>query len=89
MNQTFNMEQASFTTSMLTDTVTTVNAMKMASKTIKQQFKQINIDGIDVIFKKYYYLIASLNLSKFSIAIPTPLITQNKGSSTTNEATPL
>ena len=55
MNQTFNMEQASFTTSMLTDTVTTVNAMKMASKTIKQQFKQINIDGIDVIFKKYYY----------------------------------
>ena len=35
------------------------------------------------------YLIASLKLSRFSIAIPTPRMTQNNGSSTTKEATPV
>lgn len=33
------------------------------------------------------YLMASLNPSRFSIAMPTPLITQNNGSSAMKEAT--
>ena len=35
------------------------------------------------------YLIASLKLSRFSIAMPTPLITQKIGSSTTKAGTPV
>lgn len=49
MNQAFNMEQAQFTTQMLQDTVTTVSAMKQANVTMKKQFKDINIDSIEVL----------------------------------------
>jgi len=45
-SQSFNMEQANFATQTMKDTVTTVTAMKQANVTMKQQFKNINIDEI-------------------------------------------
>ena len=44
----FNMEQASFTTEYMNDTVVMVNAMKHANTQMKKQFKQINIDSVEV-----------------------------------------
>lgn len=41
------MEQANYTTQMLKDTQATVVAMKDASKTMKKEFKKINIDSIE------------------------------------------
>lgn len=46
--QQFNMEQASFATQSMQDTVTTVNAMKQANATLKQQFKTIKVNEIEV-----------------------------------------
>merc|ERR1712137_364585 len=43
-------EQAAFTTESLNDTVIMVDAMKMANKQMKQQFKQINIDSVEDLF---------------------------------------
>eukprot|EP00158_Paraphelidium_tribonemae_P002082 Partr_v1_DN25106_c0_g1_i6_m76979 putative Charged multivesicular body protein len=48
MQQSFNMEQTQFTTENLKNTITTVEAMKMGAKEMKQQYKKINIDKIDV-----------------------------------------
>jgi len=54
MQQSFNMEQTSFATENLKNTVTTVNAMKQANKQLKKQYKKVNIDKIEVsIHKKY------------------------------------
>merc|ERR1712137_342748 len=50
MGTVFNMEQAAFTTESLNDTVIMVDAMKMANKQMKQQFKQINIDSVEDLF---------------------------------------
>lgn len=47
MQQSFNMEQSQFVTENLKNTVTTVEAMKMGAKEMKQQYKNINIDKID------------------------------------------
>eukprot|EP00158_Paraphelidium_tribonemae_P002080 Partr_v1_DN25106_c0_g1_i1_m76977 putative Charged multivesicular body protein len=47
MQQSFNMEQTQFTTENLKNTITTVEAMKMGAKEMKQQYKKINIDKID------------------------------------------
>lgn len=41
------MEQANYTTQMLKDTQSTVVAMKDASKTMKKEFKKINIESIE------------------------------------------
>merc|ERR1711922_58877 len=46
-NQSFNMEQVNYSTQMLKDTKTTVNAMKMGVKEMKKEFKNINIDQIE------------------------------------------
>lgn len=46
-NQSFNMEQANFGIQNMQDTVTTVTAMKEANKTMKQQFKKIDIDDVE------------------------------------------
>ena len=52
--QSFNMEQAAFATQSMQDTVTTVAAMKQANATLKQQFKTIKVNDIDVrIFLPY------------------------------------
>ena len=48
MQQSFNMEQTSFATENLKNTVTTVNAMKQANKQLKKQYKKVNIDKIEV-----------------------------------------
>jgi charged multivesicular body protein 5 len=48
MQQSFNMEQTNFVTENLKNTVTTVEAMKVGAKEMKQQYKKINIDKIDV-----------------------------------------
>merc|ERR1712029_58046 len=46
-NQSFNMEQVNYSTQMLKDTKTTVNAMKVGVKEMKKEFKNINIDQIE------------------------------------------
>jgi len=46
-NQSFNMEQVNYSTQMLKDTKTTVNAMKMGVKEMKKEFKNVNIDQIE------------------------------------------
>jgi len=46
-NQSFNMEQANYAAQMLKDTQSTVVAMRDASKSMKKEFKKINIDQID------------------------------------------
>lgn len=51
MQQSFNMEQTSFATENLKNTVTTVNAMKQANKQLKKQYKKVNIDKIEVSIK--------------------------------------
>ncbi|KXJ14988.1 charged multivesicular body protein 5 [Exaiptasia diaphana] len=45
--QSFNMEQANFTTQTLKDTKITVDAMKVGLKDMKKEFKNINIDQIE------------------------------------------
>eukprot|EP01104_Vermistella_antarctica_P000642 TRINITY_DN1078_c0_g1_i1.p1 TRINITY_DN1078_c0_g1~~TRINITY_DN1078_c0_g1_i1.p1 ORF type:complete len:228 (+),score=77.79 TRINITY_DN1078_c0_g1_i1:447-1130(+) len=47
MQQSFNLEQTSFASENMKDTIDTVKAMKSANKTIKQQFKKVNIDEIE------------------------------------------
>ncbi|KAK9707683.1 Vacuolar protein-sorting-associated protein 60 [Basidiobolus ranarum] len=45
--QVFNMEQASFATENLRDTIVTVEAMQLANKELKSQYKKVNIDKIE------------------------------------------
>merc|ERR1711942_238974 len=45
--QSFNMEQTNYTTQMLKDTKTTVDAMKVGVKEMKKEFKNINIDQVE------------------------------------------
>ncbi|KAF9998564.1 hypothetical protein BGZ80_009252 [Entomortierella chlamydospora] len=45
--QSFNMEQAAFTTENLKNVMTTVDAMKLANQTMKQQYKKVDIDKIE------------------------------------------
>jgi charged multivesicular body protein 5 len=47
--QSFNMEQAQFTTENLKNTIVTVDAMKQGAKEMKTQYKKINIDKIEKI----------------------------------------
>ncbi len=47
-NQAFNMEQTNFATQSLKDTKTTVNAMKAGVKEMKKEFKNVNIEKIEV-----------------------------------------
>ena len=47
-NQAFNMEQTNYATQSLKDTKTTVNAMKLGVKEMKKEFKNVNIDQIEV-----------------------------------------
>merc|ERR1712212_147160 len=46
-NQSFNMEQVNYSTQMLKDTKTTVNAMKLGVKEMKKEFKNVDIDQIE------------------------------------------
>merc|ERR1711934_775629 len=49
LNQSFNMEQVSFTLSNAKDTVETVKAMKAATTELKRAFKEdINLDELDL-----------------------------------------
>ena len=45
--QAFNIEQTNFTIDSVKDTITTVDAMKAASKTLKHEFKKVDIDKIE------------------------------------------
>ncbi|KAG0230850.1 hypothetical protein BGW42_000640 [Actinomortierella wolfii] len=45
--QSFNMEQAAFTTENLKNVMTTVDAMRVANQTMKQQYKKVDIDKIE------------------------------------------
>lgn len=46
--QTFNMEQAIMTTENLKNTMATVDAMQLANKEMKKQYKGIDVDKIEV-----------------------------------------
>jgi charged multivesicular body protein 5 len=46
-NQSFNMEQANYANQMLKDTQATVVAMKDGMKSMKKEFKKINIEDIE------------------------------------------
>lgn len=46
-NQSFNMEQANYAAQTLKDTQSTVVAMRDANKSMKKEFKKINIEEID------------------------------------------
>lgn len=54
--QAFNMEQANYATQTLKDTQSTVVAMKQGVKQMQKEFKQINIDDIEVFFNFFNYL---------------------------------
>jgi len=49
MQQSFNMEQASFVTENLKNTMVTVDVMKQANKEMKKQYKKIDINKIEKI----------------------------------------
>lgn len=53
--QSFNMEQAAFTTENLKNVMTTVDAMKTANQTMKQQYKKVNLDKIEVCGRKFCF----------------------------------
>jgi charged multivesicular body protein 5 len=46
--QSFNMEQAQMTTENLRNVMATVDAMQTANKEMKKQYKNVNLDKIDV-----------------------------------------
>lgn len=48
MQQSFNMEQANFMTQTMQDTMVQVRAMKGANEAMKANFKEINLDDIEV-----------------------------------------
>lgn len=48
MQQSFNMEQASFMTQTMQDTMVQVQAMKGANEAMKANFKEISLDDIEV-----------------------------------------
>ena len=48
--QSFNMEQASFTTENLRNVISTVDAMQIANKEMQKQYKKIDITKIVVIY---------------------------------------
>ncbi|KAG2394175.1 hypothetical protein C9374_003939 [Naegleria lovaniensis] len=50
MGQQWNVEQTSFTVNTVKDSLDTVNAMKSASKTMKKQLKEINIDKVEDLY---------------------------------------
>ncbi len=50
-NQSFNMEQTNYATQSLKDTKSTVTAMKTSVKEMKKEFKNVNIDQIEVYFE--------------------------------------
>ncbi|BEJ15841.1 hypothetical protein CspHIS471_0504460 [Cutaneotrichosporon sp. HIS471] len=59
--QTFNMEQAAMTTENLKNTMATVDAMRIANKEMKKQYKGIDIDKIESIHYDMEDLIEQAN----------------------------
>lgn len=55
--QAFNMEQANYATQTLKDTQATVVAMKDGVKQMQKEFKNINIDQIEVNKESFYILL--------------------------------
>ena len=69
-NQAFNMEQTNYATQSLKDTKTTVNAMKMGVKEMKKEFKNINIDQIEVTYDSFlnkHQINCNLVIRNFSV----------------------
>ena len=56
-NQSFNMEQTLMATQTLKDTKTTMDAMKVGVKEMKKEFKNVNIEKIEVRDSGHWYLI--------------------------------
>lgn len=59
--QSFNMEQAQMTTENLRNVMATVDAMQTANKEMKKQYKNVNLDKIDV---RYYKSVKILEKSR-------------------------
>ena len=49
------MEQANYATETLKDTQSTIDAMKIGANQMKKQFKNLKIDDIEVIIRKYIF----------------------------------
>ena len=75
MGQAFNMEQLNFTTQSLNDTILTVSAMKGANAVMKQKFKEINADSIEVFFSFSFLLYFIVYLFLFYIKQRLKIIT--------------
>ena len=56
-NQSFNMEQTLMATQTLKDTKTTMDAMKVGVKEMKKEFKNVNIEKIEVRDSLHWYFI--------------------------------
>ena len=56
-NQSFNMEQTLMATQTLKDTKTTMDAMKVGVKEMKKEFKNVNIEKIEVRDSMHWYFI--------------------------------
>ena len=56
-NQSFNMEQTLMATQTLKDTKTTMDAMKVGVKEMKKEFKNVNIEKIEVRESMHWYFI--------------------------------
>ena len=56
-NQSFNMEQTLMATQTLKDTKTTMDAMKVGVKEMKKEFKNVNIEKIEVRDSMDWYFI--------------------------------
>lgn len=67
--QAFNMEQANYATQTLKDTQTTVITMKEGVKQMQKEFKNINIDQIEVSTEKlfFFYSVSLLSILYRSI----------------------
>jgi len=55
MQQSFNMEQTTFVTENLKNTLLTVDVMKQSNKEMKKQFKKIDLNKIEVSMVIFYF----------------------------------
>ena len=68
-NQSFNMEQTLMATQTLKDTKTTMDAMKVGVKEMKKEFKNVNIEKIEVRDSMHWYFIQISRRSTFYLKI--------------------
>ena len=65
MQQSFNMEQTTFVTENLKNTLLTVDVMKQSNKEMKKQFKKIDLNKIEVSMVIFFILVLYLFVDGF------------------------